>query len=124
MTIALAIILHPNDSRVLINQRPADAHLGGLWEFPGGKCLEHESPRDCAVREAWEETGLRVDILDAWPAETYAYPDRTVTLHPFLCRARRENALHGKWVSVGELARYEFPRANAALLTRLQTETF
>jgi 8-oxo-dGTP pyrophosphatase MutT (NUDIX family) len=25
------------DGKLLITQRHADAHLGGLWEFPGGK---------------------------------------------------------------------------------------
>jgi 8-oxo-dGTP pyrophosphatase MutT (NUDIX family) len=34
------------------------------WIFPKGKLKKHESPRDAAVREATEETGLKVDVVD------------------------------------------------------------
>jgi 8-oxo-dGTP diphosphatase len=31
----------------------------GLWVAPGGKIEKHESPYECALREFYEETGLR-----------------------------------------------------------------
>jgi 8-oxo-dGTP pyrophosphatase MutT (NUDIX family) len=34
------------------------------WIFPKGKLKKHESPRDAAVREATEETGLKVEVID------------------------------------------------------------
>lgn len=34
------------------------------WIFPKGKLKKHESPRDAAAREANEETGLKVEVLD------------------------------------------------------------
>jgi 8-oxo-dGTP pyrophosphatase MutT (NUDIX family) len=34
------------------------------WIFPKGKLKKHETPQDAALREATEETGLRVEILD------------------------------------------------------------
>jgi 8-oxo-dGTP pyrophosphatase MutT (NUDIX family) len=34
------------------------------WIFPKGKLKKHESAQDAALREATEETGLRVEILD------------------------------------------------------------
>jgi 8-oxo-dGTP diphosphatase len=34
------------------------------WTFPAGKVERGESPEDAAVREAWEETGLRVRAGD------------------------------------------------------------
>ena len=124
MTIALALILHPSDGTVLIAQRLADAHLPDLWEFPGGKCPPGETPADCAVREAQEETGLDVTVLEAWPTITHEYPDRTVTLHPFLCQASQTNArpLGSRriaWVSPRDLADYPFPDANGPLIERL-----
>ena len=124
MIIALAIILHPTDGTVLIAQRKTDAHLGNLWEFPGGKCWEGETPEECAVRETREETGLEVTILEAWPLITYAYPERTVTLYPFLCQADSADAEAREsrqvaWVSREELSRYPFPEANRPLLERL-----
>jgi len=34
------------------------------WIFPKGKLKKHESPHDAAVREAIEETGLKVEVID------------------------------------------------------------
>jgi mutator protein MutT len=124
-TIALALILHPMDKTILIAQRKADTHLANLWEFPGGKCLPNETPEQCAIREAREETGLEVTVLETWPTITYSYPERTVTLHPFLCRALTDNAqpLGSRriiWTPVSELDQYAFPKANAPLLEQLR----
>ena len=129
MEIALAIILHPNKAAVLISQRRPDAHLPNLWEFPGGKCLLGETAPNCAVREAREETGLDITILEAWPAIFHIYPERVVTLYPFLCRAASANAEARAsqavaWVQPEELDAYDFPEANAPLLRRLKSVTF
>ncbi len=125
MTIALALILHPTDGTLLIAQRKDGVHQGGLWEFPGGKCLPGEAPADCALRETLEETGLEVSVLEAWPEITHVYPDRTVTLHPFLCQAAGSDAQPREskrvvWVPLADLQNYLFPAANAPLIARLQ----
>lgn len=128
MDIALALILHPTDNAVLIAQRRDDAHLGGLWEFPGGKCLTDEAPAAAALRETREETGLEIHILEAWPSITHVYPERTVTLYPFLCRAlsgeaRPLGSRQISWASLDSLGRYAFPEANTPLLARLTART-
>lgn len=46
--------------RVLIAQRPAGKAFAGRWEFPGGKKLAHETPRDALNRELLEELGVQV----------------------------------------------------------------
>ena len=125
MDIALALIFHPYENKVLIAQRPSETHLPNFWEFPGGKCQPGETLAECAVREAREEVGLTVHVLESWPAITYAYPERTVILHPFLCRAESGEArpLASQqiiWVTPSEFANYAFPPANAPLLRRLQ----
>ena len=127
MTIALALILHPHNGTLLIAQRKGGVHQANLWEFPGGKCFDGEAPADCAVRETREETGLEVIVLEAWPEITHAYPDRTVTLHPFLCRAETADAQPREskrtaWVTPAQLSGYPFPAANVPLLARLQAD--
>jgi len=127
MDIALALVCHPLTDAVLIARRPDNAHQGGLWEFPGGKCLPGETPERCAVRETWEETGLAVFVLETWPVIAHAYPDRAVTLHPLLCRARTADALPLAsveicWVAPSALDSYAFPPANAPLIARLRGE--
>ncbi len=36
---------------------------GNQWTTPGGLIEPEETPADAAVREAWEETGLAVDLV-------------------------------------------------------------
>jgi 8-oxo-dGTP diphosphatase len=40
------------------NSKPGDEHLG-KWNGLGGKLEKNESPRDCAVREFFEESGCK-----------------------------------------------------------------
>jgi mutator protein MutT len=125
MDIGLAIIIHPIDRTILITKRPRYVHLPGFWEFPGGMCRAGESPADCAVREAREETGIDVVPVEVWPPVTHAYPERLVTLHPVLCEASTTDARPNAsvdlaWVAAAELGDFSFPSANATIIARLQ----
>ena len=39
--VAIGVIFH--QGRFLISKRKNDVHMGGLWEFPGGKPLLNEN---------------------------------------------------------------------------------
>ncbi len=52
-----ALVVH--DRRLLLARRTIEP-WAGHWDIPGGYCEPGEHPRDCAVRETYEETGLRV----------------------------------------------------------------
>ncbi len=110
--------------KLLITQRHADAHLGGLWEFPGGKREAGETFEACLVRELREELGIQVEVGALFEDTTHAYPEKSVRLKFFICRIERgEPQLLGcaalKWVVRGDLAAHEFPAADATLLERL-----
>ena len=45
-TIVVAAGVVIERGRVLLTQRKAGAHLGGVWELPGGKVDPGEDPRD------------------------------------------------------------------------------
>ncbi len=113
------------DGKLLITRRHADAHLGGLWEFPGGKREVDETFEQCLVRELREELGIEVDIGELVEDLTHAYPEKTVVLKFFRCRWKQHepraiDCLDFKWVTPGELGDYEFPAADARLLQKLQ----
>ena len=112
------------DDRLLITQRPAGSHLAGLWEFPGGKREPGESWEAWLERELDEELGVRVSVGRLFEEVVHDYPGKRVHLRFFVCRlVAGEPAPIGcaavAWVTAGELGRYEFPPADANLLTAL-----
>jgi 8-oxo-dGTP diphosphatase len=111
--------------RLLITQRYAGAHLGGLWEFPGGKRELDETYERCLERELKEELEIEVRVGRLIDAVTHSYPGKTVHLKFFLCELLRgEPRATGcaafKWVGREELAAHEFPAADARLLERVR----
>ena len=62
--IAVVAALAERDGKLLIARRPEDRHMGGKWEFPGGKLEKGEEPYAAALRELREETGLTAKKWD------------------------------------------------------------
>lgn len=56
-------VLIERDGKFLLIRRGAEPDAG-LWTVPGGLVEVGERVRDAAVREALEETGLRVEVVD------------------------------------------------------------
>jgi mutator protein MutT len=110
--------------KILITQRHADAYLGGLWEFPGGKREPGESFEACLVREIREELGVEISVGNLFEEITHAYAEKNVHLKFFLCellaaKPRPLGCAAVKWVGKSELPDYEFPPADARLLEKL-----
>ena len=42
-TVVTAAVVE-RDGRLLVTRRLEGSHMGGFWEFPGGKCDPGESP--------------------------------------------------------------------------------
>ena len=121
--VAAALIFR--NGKLLITQRHASAHLGGLWEFPGGKREPNETFEECLSRELREELGVEVEVGELLESVTHAYPEKTVHLKFYRCRWKRNEpkaigcpAL--KWVNADELDEHEFPAADARLLETLK----
>jgi mutator protein MutT len=123
--IEVAAALVFRNGRLLITRRQPDAHLGGLWEFPGGKREPGETYEGCLARELREELGIEVAVGELLESLTHDYPDKTVRLNFYRCRwcSGEPQALGCaafEWVTADELARYEFPAADARLLAMLR----
>jgi 8-oxo-dGTP diphosphatase len=122
MRIGIAIVEHAG--RFLVGQRAEDSPLPGLAEFPGGKCLEEETPAECAIRECREETGLQVVPVRLLDERAHDYPHGRVELHFWLCEpadAGRIEETHRRfrWVSQEELKTLDFPEANRHVVNLL-----
>jgi 8-oxo-dGTP diphosphatase len=75
--------------RVLIAQRPRGKHMGGAWEFPGGKLEPSEDAFAGLVRELEEEIGIIVEAAERFFEQRFDYPDRAVRLDVWWVSAYR-----------------------------------
>jgi 8-oxo-dGTP pyrophosphatase MutT (NUDIX family) len=123
------LLLHP--------PRPTES----AWQLPGGGLEPNESLADCAVREVWEETGVRVQVASvaflrewvvptycSWPEATdqigfglevylYAYPER----EPQEVRPEADAAPLPQWVPLAEIPHLPlWPKELKALALALQ----
>ena len=112
--------------QLLITQRHPEDHLGGLWEFPGGKRQSGETNEECLVRELREELGIEVRVGELLETIEHTYPEKTVRLKFFRCEWKQHEPqkldCHDfAWVTRAQLADYKFPAADARLLGRLSS---
>ena len=75
-----------DDGAVLMAQRNVNDMLGGLWEFPGGKCEDGETLSQCLIREMKEELDVTVEVNGKLTVVEHAYTHFRITLHAFWCR--------------------------------------
>ncbi len=121
--VAAGVILN-GERQVLLALRPKDKHKGGLWEFPGGKVEAGETVQAALARELLEEINLVVLESKPFLVIDHDYGDKQVTLDVWLV-TRFEGVPHGsegqevRWVALADLPRYEFPEANAGIVTAL-----
>ena len=122
--VAAGLILR--EGHYLIARRKVGTHLGGLWEFPGGKCEPGESLEDCLHRELREELGIAVTSPVHFRTIRHKYPGKTVELHFFRCAISQGEASaldceEVRWVMPDEMTDYEFPPADRPLIEALRS---
>ena len=124
--VAAAALIDP-DGRVLVAERPAGKPMAGLWEFPGGKVEDGETPEAALIRELEEELGI-----DTWASclaplsfASHSYEDFHLLMPLYACRKwqgvpmpREHKAL--KWVAVRDLGKYAMPPADGPLVAVLR----
>lgn len=107
----------------LLTRRAKNAHLGGLWEFPGGKVEPGESIEASLVREIREELGCDADVSSRLLTTEHTYPDVRVELHFFTTSLRGtpvpQMGQEMRWVPRHELASLPLPEADADLVALL-----
>lgn len=129
MTIVLvsAVALIDPDGRVLLAQRPAHKSLGGLWEFPGGKVEQGETPEAALIRELHEELGIETwsSCLAPLTFASHSYPEFHLLMPLFACRkwqgiAEGREGQRLKWVPPAQLRDYPMPPADVPMIAVLR----
>jgi 8-oxo-dGTP diphosphatase len=108
--------------RLLACRRPEGKHLGGKWEFPGGKVEEGERPAVALVRELEEELGITVTCGEGLTPVVWDYGRGPIRLHSFVCRiAAGELHPHEhseiRWCQPDELPALDWAEADVPILT-------
>ena len=106
LVLVVAVALIDVDGRVLLARRPAGKSMAGLWEFPGGKVHEGETPEAALIRELDEEIGIDVvaSCLAPFTFTSHSYPEFHLLMPLYVCRkwsgiaaARSEPVICRSW---------------------------
>ena len=123
----VACALIDADNRVLLAQRPVGKSLAGLWEFPGGKLEQGETPEQALIRELSEELSITVkqDCLSPLTFASHTYEKFHLLMPLYICR-RYQGIPRGaegqklKWVKAADLNQYPMPDADKPLVPILK----
>ena len=127
VVLVAAVALVDIDGRVLLAQRPEGKPMAGLWEFPGGKVKDGETPEAALSRELVEELGIDVteSCLSPFTFASHHYPDFHLLMPLYVCRVwegtpRPHEGQALKWVRVERLGDYPMPPADVPLVAMLR----
>jgi 8-oxo-dGTP diphosphatase len=122
-----AVALIDTDGRVLLAQRPPGKSMAGLWEFPGGKIEQGETPEAALIRELGEELGI--DTAESCLAPigfaSHSYADFHLVMLLYACRKwhGQPRPIEGgtlQWVRPNRLRDYAMPPADLPLIPVIQ----
>ena len=115
-----------SDDKILIAQRKSEDDIfGGLWEFPGGKIEEGETPEECMARELKEELNIEVEVGELITSNKHKYPHGIFELLAYAVKhISGVFILHDhdeiKWVTIDEMTNFEFPPADTPIINYLK----
>ena len=125
--LVVAAALVDENGKILLQKRPQGRTMAGLWEFPGGKLEDGETPELALVRELAEELAIGVDIANLSPAcfASASVGDRPLLLMLYICTAWEgkpaavESPQLG-WFNINEMAGLPMPPADIPLIDLLK----
>ena len=115
-----------SENKILIAQRKAKDNLfGGLWEFPGGKIEDGETPEECMARELKEELEIEVEVGTLITSNKHRYPNGIFELLVYKVEHISGNFVlndHNevKWITIDEISKFDFPPANTPIINYLK----
>lgn len=106
-----------DSGKVLIAKRKPTARLAGLWEFPGGKIENGESPRSCLARELREEFEIDVVVGEHVGTSVWEYDFGTIELMAFKAwivagDMKLNDHAEVAWVDAGDIDGYDLAPAD------------
>lgn len=126
MSIQVTAAIITDLDKFLIAKRASHKHLGGYWEFPGGKVELNESPEDCLAREIKEELNLDIIVNEFFTEVQHDYGSISINLKAYVCTVLSGTIyLHDheevKWVTSHDFHCYDFAPADLPIIELLLT---
>ncbi|WP_353311717.1 8-oxo-dGTP diphosphatase MutT [Shimia sp. NS0008-38b] len=122
-----AVVLVDADGRILLAQRPEGKSMAGLWEFPGGKVEQGETPEAALVRELQEELGIGTwaSCLAPLTFASHSYENFHLLMPLYVCRKwegvpQPKEGQTLKWVGAEKLRDFEMPPADIPLIPMIR----
>ena len=122
-----ACALLDSDNRVLLAQRPVGKSMAGMWEFPGGKVEDGETPEMTLIRELTEELSITTweSCLAPLTFASHTYEDFHLLMPLFVCRKWEglpvpKEGQQLKWVRGENLRDFPMPPADEPLIPALR----
>jgi 8-oxo-dGTP diphosphatase len=116
-----------SDERVLAAKRGPSGSLPNMWEFPGGKVEDGESPQEALAREIGEELLVDIRVGEEILTTTHDYVFGVVTLTTYYCELRcgtpqlTEHAAL-RWLTPDELSSVEWAPADVPAVERIRKD--
>ena len=111
------------DNEVVVTKYKKGNKKEGYYDIPGGKIEEGESPKQTAIREMKEETGIEIQNLKYKGIMTIEYPNRMFIFDTFISKEYEgepqefeENT--SEWIDIDELLKKEKIFSNIILLDK------
>lgn len=125
--LVVAVAMIDADGRILLAQRPPGKKLAGLWEFPGGKVNDGETPEAALVRELKEELGVdtAASCLAPFTFASHSYDEFHLLMPLYVCRVWEgdpapQEGQQLAWVRPAKMAEYPMPPADVPLVAMLR----
>ncbi len=122
LTLVSAVALVDIDGRVLLSKRPKGKYLEELWEFPGGKMEEGETPEHALIRELREELNIETwsSCLAPLTFASYTYTEFHLLMPLFVCRKwdgipTPQEGQKLTWVFPKDIKNYKMPPADVPI---------
>ncbi|NQV36937.1 MAG: A/G-specific adenine glycosylase [Candidatus Marinimicrobia bacterium] len=111
-----------------IQKRAENGHLGGLWEFPGGKIEKNESEIDTVKRKIREECQFEINPEKKIGTIKHVYSHFSISMSLYHCLPIEDipvkNNGQMRWIKPAEISKYAFPKANHKLFHLLKNQNW